>query len=296
MANNKSSLQGYLLVFISTIIYGLYGVFTKIINGYFQSFTTSFIRESITIFLSLLLIIFGIIKWQKIQKADFKWFIVMGLISTMGNFALYNAYSLLPVGIASFLSYSLTIIGSAIFGIIFFKERIDKLGVFAIILAISGVLLTSLGSLGTFNVLGALFSIGFGLCISLFAVLSKKFSGQYDSVQIYMIVCIIVAPLSFILSMIFRENIPAFEFNSSWLWIFIFAVMALLANMLYIKGFRYNINVSIAGIICTTESVVAVIAGYLIYSEVLSPITLIGCILIIVAAVLPHFPTLLKNK
>ena len=296
MASNKTEFQGYLLVFFSTIIYGIYGIFTRLINGYFQSFTTSFIREGLTVLFSLVLILIGIIKWKKIQRSDIKWLIVMGIISTMGNFSLYNAYSLLPVGIASFLSYSLTIIGSVVFGIIFFKEKIGRLGIFAIFLSIAGILLTSLGSLGNFNVIGALFSIGFGIFISLYAVIAKKISGSYDSVQIYMLVCLITSPLSFILSLIFKENIPAFEFNSSWMWIVLFAISALVANMLYIKGFSYKINVSIAGIICTTESVVAVIAGYLIYSEVITFTTLIGCILITFAAVLPHFPTLFKKK
>jgi drug/metabolite transporter (DMT)-like permease len=57
-----------------------------------------------------------------------------------------------------------------------------------------------------------------------------------------------------------------------------------------------NVNPTVASLILSLESVISVIAGWLLLGQVLSPRELFGCVIIFVAIVLTQLPAKNKNN
>jgi len=292
----KSKLSGYIFIFISCIIYGLYGIYTRQIVNDFEVFNVQFFREGLTAIIILVLTLLGFSKWGKIQKEDVKYLLLIGIVSTINNVCMYYVYQLLPLGIASFTTYSSIIIMSLLMGYIIFKERLDKIGVISLLSVILGLFVMFRLQTEGLNVLGILIGLTYGFMISLFVTFTKKLKGEYGPLQVYMVAAIFTSISSLIISIIIGEDFPTLEFNSAWLWIVIFAISAALANGLYILGIQQKVEMSIASIIMPMESVTLAITGYIFYSEVMGTRSILGAIIILVASITPSLVELYKRK
>ena len=292
----SSKLTGYLFIFLSVFIYGLYGIYTRNIADSFSAFNIQFFREGLTALIILLLTLLGLSKWEKIKKEDRKYLILLGIVSTLSNVCMYYVYQLLPLGIASFTTYASIIIFSLIMGRVIFNERINKISVISIILAIVGLLVMFQINLKDLSFVGIIAGLAFGFMISSFASITKKIKGSYSPLQVYMIVALITSILSLFISLSLHEPLPNMSFNTDWVWVIIFAISAALANGFYILGLQKNIEISIASIIMPMESVVLAITGYIFYQENMGIRGSIGAIIILIASIIPSLVELKMRR
>ena len=292
----SSKLTGYLFIFLSVFIYGLYGIYTRNIADSFSAFNIQFFREGLTALIILLLTLLGLSKWEKIKKEDRKYLILLGIVSTLGNVCMYYIYQLLPLGIASFTTYASIIIFSLIMGRVIFNERINKISVISIILAIVGLLVMFQINLKDLSFVGIIAGLAFGFMISSFASITKKIKGSYSPLQVYMIAALITSILSLFISLSLHEPLPNMSFNTDWVWVIIFAISAALANGFYILGLQKKIEISIASIIMPMESVVLAITGYIFYQENMGIRGSIGAIIILIASIIPSLVELKMKK
>lgn len=288
--------KGYILILLSVVIYGLYGILTRFTADTFGAFTLQYHREGLTALIIIALTIFGISKWVRIQKNDIPVLLLVGTASTIGNLSMYYAYSLLDIGLAAFVVFASTIIFSSIIGILFLKEKISKFNIFAVIFAIIGLLIMFEIQSEKINAFGLLASISFGVMIALYGLFTKKVRGEYGPLQIYLVSSILSAVVSFIFATLIQEPRPIAEFTQGWFWMIVFALSAVFANGLYILGIRKGVELSIVGILMPLEAVIAAISGVIILGEGITERTIIGGIMIIIASVLPHAPELFNKK
>jgi len=85
------------------------------------------------------------------------------------------------------------------------------------------------------------------------------------------------------------------EFSQVWAGILGYAIASLLAFALVVKGFQY-VEASIGALVGLLEIVVGIVLGLVFFSEQLTWQTIIGGLLIILAAALPNLQNLRKNK
>jgi len=292
----KSKLSGYLFVFLSVFIYGLYGIYTRHIAGTFGAFNIQFFREGLTALIILVLTLLGLSKWGKIQKEDIKYLILLGVVSTISNVCMYYVYQLLPLGIASFTTYASIIVISLVMGIIIFKEKLNIINSISLILAVLGLLIMFQIQTGDLNIWGIVAGLGFGFLISSFATLTKKLKGDYGPLQVYMIAATITSISSLFISLLFKEKFPVMEFSSVWIWVVVFAISAALANGLYILGLQQKIEISIASIIMPMESVTAAVTGLIFFQEKMGVRSILGAVIILIASIIPQVVELIKEK
>ena len=282
-----SKLKSYSFLFISVIIFGCYAVFTRLVNSTFSPFMLSFYREGIACLIMIGLTYLGVSKWKKVEKKDIALIVVMGIISGIANTLMFKTFSILPLGIASFLIFSSSTISSWLIGLIYFKEKITNIILISLGLVLLGIIIMFKVDIGTLNINGILMGIGFGICISIFSSIAKKLSDGYGILQVYSISAGITSIFALIMTFFFNESFPIFSFSMEWFWFGIFVISTILANGLYLISLK-NLDMSVIGIVNPFQSVITSIAGILIFKEILQFNTLIGGVLIIIATLIPY--------
>jgi len=119
----NQKILGVLLLLGSTMIYGLFGIFSRQIAE-FGSFSQGWVRYSIVLLVILTMFACGKSKWKKIEKKDIKWFLTWILPVSFQPILSFIVITHLPIGITYFLIYSTMITGGIITGKIFFAAEI----------------------------------------------------------------------------------------------------------------------------------------------------------------------------
>ncbi|SRR3989339_501887 len=278
-------LIGSTLLLTSTVIYGLYGIFSRYVSG-FGSFSQSWVRSSITLSVILLMLVFKKFEWQKVKKYDLKWFLIWILPASLQPVITFMAFNHLSLGMSYFLIYSTMILGGIISGKIFFSERLNLNKVFSLVLVFIGLFLIYQSDITLVNNIYVLFALLSGLLVGFWNTLSKKVSGKYSEFQMMSLDQSTTLLVCFIGSTIAGEKLPAFYQYHSWIWILIFALSNVATMFLLIRGFKY-VEAQIGSLILPLEIIFASIFGYLIFGEVLKINIYLGGLFILAAALLP---------
>lgn len=285
------SLQGYLLVFTSGIIWGSSGyLVTQMNNMGVSALMTAFSGH----FLALLpLLIYLLAKkgvdGLKISKKGLLYSIILGAL-TKGIFKLANDTSITLVGVAtaSILMY-LAPVFAALMSMVFFKEKLRGYQHLALILNFVGcMLMVTGGNFTELNMsgLGLILGAVAGFLYALNTILGKVAASGDDpeTMTFYMLL------FSAITMSIFAkpwENIDLFMNSKFLFWAIINALATgMIANILFLKGLGMNVDASKVTIITSVEVVVATLSGVFLLNEKISFIGFFGIAIMLLSIVL----------
>ena len=191
------------------------------------------------------------------------------------------------VGKAGFIT-ALYIVIVPILGIFFHKKVGMKLWV-SVVIAIVGLYLLCMT--GSFALqLGDLLILICALCFSGHILVIDYFSPKVDGVQMSCIQFFTAAVLSTV-AMLFVEGMPTVQdVLLSWIPVLYCGVMSSgVAYTLQIIG-QKGVNPTIASLVLSLESVIAVLAGWIILGESMSSREIMGCVLMFAAIILAQLP------
>lgn len=96
--SNKKENYGYLIIILSALMFGSYGVWSRLMGDSFDSFFQGWTRALIIL---ILLVPFAIWKKEivKIKKEDRKWVIVFMVFTSFTQAPLYYAFNHLDIGV-----------------------------------------------------------------------------------------------------------------------------------------------------------------------------------------------------
>jgi len=285
--------KGTIYILISAFSFGSYGIWSRMMSGHFGEFSQAWTRGLILAIVTLTIgFVFKLFK--PIAKKDLKWFLMIALAGGLNQAPYFFGFEHLSVGTATLLFYAALVFGGYLLGKFIFNELLDRVKIISLIIAMFGLFTIYQFSLAPSQILPASLTIMAGLMGAISAVLPKKLSSDYPEVQImsgYFIVMIIA---NGILSSVFNDPLPQFVLSVPWLGQLSYSVAMLVANVTVIMGFKY-LDASIGSLIGLAEVMFAAIFGYFFFSEILSTSTIVGGILIIVAAILPNIGLFNKN-
>lgn len=288
MIHMNRKFSGSILLLASAFIYGLFGVFSRLIGNKFGSFSQSWVRSLI------ILIVIGVIfatkifgsRWKKINKSDIKWFLIWILPASFQPVITFSAFNHLPIATTYFLIYATMILGGILSGKIFYSEKLSMIKIISLISVFFGLFLiygSDITLAANFYVLLALIS---GLLVGFWNTLSKKVSANYSEFQMMsldqggtFIVCLIG-------SIVARERLPVVSDYNAWFWIFVFAISGIVTTFLLIRGFKF-VEAQTGSLILPIEVVFASVFGFLFFGEILNLNTYLGGLFIVLAACLP---------
>lgn len=288
-----SNVKGSLLVLVSALMFGSYGVFSKYL-GQYDVFYQTFVR---CLIVTLCFIAYGVYKKQftPIAQADRKWFIVILIITNFTVAPIVYAFRYLEIGTASFLFYASFTAFTYILGIIFFKEKMDVYKISSLVLSIIGMLLLFSVTFSWVLLIPMLLTIVNGIASGAEVTFSKKISNKYSNAQINSFVFGSIAVTHFFLSLVLGENMDVRLFSESLPVLLLFVLAAIIGMATVVAGFKY-VEPSIGAIVGLMEIVFSVILGYFFFQEMLNSHALIGGGLILVAALIPNIPGLMRMK
>lgn len=282
---NNQKIKGTGFILMSAFFYASYGVWSRLMANYFGEFSQAWTRALVLLVGTLILNIF--FKFFKpVNKKDWIWF---GVIALMGlNQAPYfYGFKHLNIGTATLIFYAALLIGGYLIGRFSFKEKITKIKLISLGLAILGMLVIYQLTLNSNQLLAVGLTILAGLMGAGGVVFTKKLSGEYPEIQIMTSYFISITVVNFIMSAIFKDSLPALGFTLPWLAQFGYLVAFLVANLAVIQGFKH-LEPSVGSLIGLVEIIFGVVFGTVLFGEVIGWGVVIGSILILVAAVLPN--------
>jgi len=276
---------GASLVVLSSVFYASYGVWTRLMGGFFGSFTASALR-CVLVLGGLYIIAIARQELQKINwRRDRKWLVTMMVSSVFVSAPLYYAVLNAGIGISLAIAYVGIVIGMFVFGWLFENERFTKDKLIATTLGILGLLLVFSPSMKLGGWLALMAALIGGLATAANMTMTKKvpYNGSQSAILVWGSGVTANVPMVFL----FGESLPTIGWHMQWLYLLLFAAASLIASWTFIKGLKL-IEAGAAGVLGLLEVVFGVLFGVIFFHERPSLVVLIGIASIIAAAAVPY--------
>jgi drug/metabolite transporter (DMT)-like permease len=290
----KPTNQGIIFIVVSSLMFGTYGLWSKLIGDSFGSFFQGYSRAVI-----IVLVLLPLLLWKKqivpIHRNDLFYLAVFLLFTSLTQAPIFYAFNHMDIGSATLLFFVSMLLTMYAVGFLFLGEKLSWIKSASFIIAAIGLYLVFSFSLAAFSLFAALMAIINGIASGGEVSFSKKLTGNYSPLYLtwlsWIIIVITNAPLSILLGE--TQHLPSLE--TVWLYQLGFTVCSLLAFWLIIKGLQ-STEASIGGLLGLLEIIFSITLGILFFSEQLSFRVALGGMLILVAAALPHVISLFENK
>lgn len=171
----RAATRGVILAASAAITYGTLGVLAKV--AYAEGWSTPALLVARFGLAALLILPFALARrgaWRAMGGA-----FLVGALGYAATTALYfPSIRVLPAAVASFLLYLAPPIVAAI-SFVLFRERLGLRGVFAIALALAGLVLLALGAFtGALSIVGVLLACGSAVAYALTTLAARKVAGD----------------------------------------------------------------------------------------------------------------------
>lgn len=293
-AAHKVSILGYGTILLSALLFGTYGVWSRLMGNTFEPFYQAWMR-SIVIMLIMLPFMLAGRSFRKIERQDWPQVGLYILFCVFTQAPIYYAFNNAPIGTAQLIFYSVFVITAYIVGKIYLGERITKVKLLAMALAFVGLAIVFGVSVIAFAPLGLALAALNGVASGGEVSSSKKVSDKYSPALLVFWGWIFILATHLPLSLLLGEAQHLPQFNEAWLWLMIYSVVNAAAFWLVIAGFKF-VDASIGSLLGLMEVIFGVLFGAVIFHEVLTWSIAAGGILIILAAMLPDLLAIIQGK
>ncbi len=298
---SNNSLRGYAFILAAAAMWGTIGIFFTVLHFTYglSALTIGFLRAG----LAALFLFIGLGLWKrdalKLSRELVVLYVLFGLFGVAFFYVLNTeAVILTNVATASVLLYTAPVYVTLIAWRLW-KEPLTTRKILAVIAAFIGcALVARVYDPGTLqlNGIGVLVAAAAGFTYALFTIFSKYLSTRaspWTTVTYSLFFgALFLLPLQFL-------NIPLFGESSAqnaqsyqsvlyepfaWLALLGLCLGPTLGSYAFFNMGLRTTPASVASVIATIEPVVAVIAGYLIFGQMLEPLQILGAVIIIGAA------------
>lgn len=294
----KKQLQGSACLFFATLIWGTAFIAQSVGMDHIGPFTFQSIRCTLAV-IGMVAVIWLLDKkagrtfrkgWmdKRLWKAGILCGIPLFLACDLQQLGLVYT----TAGKAGFLT-AMYIVMVPVLGI-FLKRKITVMVPVSVVIAVTGLYMLSFAGVSKINTGDILMMV----CAVMFAIqilVVDHFAGDVDPVRLNCIqagVCAVASALV----MAFTEDVSMPGVFSCWLPLCYTGFLSMgAAYSLQIIG-QKHVEPTAAALIMSLESVVAVIAGWLLLREVMSVQEIIGCVLMFIAVILSQIPIKAKKQ
>lgn len=278
-------MKGYVYILLAAALWGLIGPFAKL------AFQEGVAPLEVAFWRALLAwLCFGSqAVWQRQIRVAVSDLPALGLFSLTGVFLFYGSYQLAVqkggAALSSVLLYTAPA-WVALMATFFFREKMTRFKMAALVATLAGVALVSLGSGGVIGasteqmVAAVFFGLVAGFCYSLYYIFGKYFGGKYSAATVFFY----ILPLGALFLA------PWLEFSeksrTAWLALASMAVLSTFAAYhCHYAALKY-LEAGRAAIAATLEPVVAALVAFFWWGEYFSLWGYVGSVLILTAVIL----------
>ncbi len=225
----------------------------------------------------------------KISKETARKLAVLSLGICPTSLLLYSSYSFIPVGMSTIL-HNIYPVSIAVILAVFYKEKLSLGRILALVFAVSGIIALSGGGVQGGSLRGVFLATLSGITWSFYIVyLDKSGLKNISPSVVHFYVSVASALVSFIACFV----TSSFEVSGNIAPVLLIAVIIsvlhrVVANSLFQMGLRKT-PIFFAGILCTIEPTVAVVAGVVFLSESFTLLQVFGFVLVFICVILNVF-------
>ena len=286
----KKKITGVSLVFVSTVLYGFLGIISRYIEPSFGVFSQSYVRESITVLL-LLMILKLRRSWKTIQVKDRKWFFLWAVAGAPIMLFLFPAFQNLTIGTVNFLMFGSILIAGEALGTILFNEKFDRTEIISLLISLTGLAVMFELVASPDTLIYIIYALIGGALIGSYNVFSKKISDRYSPEQIYITASGLAIVISIVSALYSSESLPSLQEPNHWYAIGLSSLIIIGAAFSVIGGFK-RVEAQVGTLIMPLQAVFASLFGYYFFGEEISIQFAVGAVLIIIGSILPAFSEL----
>lgn len=283
------SLKGYIFILGGTIFWGVSATFAKFLFA--QQLEPLILVQTRITFSAILMLVYFLFfkpKFLKIKKSDFYMFALVGIVGiAMSNFTYYFTIQEISVSTAILIQYMAPLL-VIIYAAVTKEESLGWVKITAAAISIGGIYLTVSGkdfSFANISRVGLMTGAASAFCWAFTNVYLRHVLKHYSvwTILVY----------SFIAGSVFWLfiNPPWVLYSANysgetWITFIGFAIISvLIPHTLYFNGLRY-ITASRAIITGTFEPIVAITTSFILLDAFLTPIQILGAVLVITAIVI----------
>ncbi len=277
-----------LSILLAGSLWGLTGIFVRTLNDSgLDNMQLLFFRSFLTTLVLGVYLLFSDKKKFKIHIKDCRYFFGTGILSFLFfGFAYFYTINHASMPVAAVLLYTAPFF-VMLMAAIFFKEKITTVKIIALIMAVAGCLFICGTDMNTHLTPFVIFTgVASGFCYALYSIFGRVALKKYPSstVTFYTFLFSMIGSL-FVVD--FGKIHTAFSRNPKIIFLTgLFAVVsAVLPYVFYTNGLKYT-DAGKASIISTIEAVVAALCGIFVFGESITPLGIIGMLLVISAIVI----------
>lgn len=280
--------KGYVFVVIAGVLWATIGLFVNtLLNEGLTPEQVAFLR----LFLGfLILFIYSFIKMPnalKISKKGLGYCIMVGIISQAGfNICYFNSIDSIGVSASAVLLYTSPLFLTFL-SMVVYKEKLNRIKLVSLAVCFMGSILAVTGGsleLGQLNMNGILLGVMSAITYACMSIISKGALKECEGITVliygFLIGSILMIPLA--------KPTQLISYTSDIRILFVMLGLGIIpaagAYIFYLNGISTGIDLSIAGILASTELIVSVIIGWTLLGEDFSIVKSIGVIFMIVSA------------
>ena len=279
-----------LLIILAGIFWGSMGIFVRKLGTY--GFTSV---QIVAIRITLAALVFSIVLFIRdrsgfrITLRDLPLFLGLGFGSILFFTVCYfTAITIMPLSTAAILLYT-SPIWIMLMSMLFFREKLNRIKLIALVLAFAGCVLVSGISGEGITLIGLLIGLGSGIGYGLYSILGtialRRYSPYTVTTYTFLFAAagswLVCGPADMISKFTAAADLPFLLFFCC----LTALVTAVIPFLSYTLGLR-TVEASRAGILATVEPMVATLIGILVFTEPLTLLSGLGILLILAAVVL----------
>lgn len=279
----NTKVKGYILAAISAATYGMNPLFAlPLYDGGMDLFSVLFFRYLFAIpILAVMLKLRG--RSFKIDKTDISPLLILGVLFAMSSITLFSSYNHMDAGIASTILFVYPIMVALIM-FVFFKEKISKVTMACIAVAMVGIALLCKSDGGAvISTKGILFVFASALSYAIYIVyINKSRIKGMATIKVTMYVLIFGWFIFAFRALITGElNTPSQEQWYLWGNVIALSVFSTIISLVCTTEAIQCIGSTPTAILGVLEPVTAVFFGVVIFGEVLTTRIVVGLLLVI---------------
>lgn len=282
------------MIVMSSLFYGSYGVWTRLMGDNFGPFMQSWIRATLVCLVMLPFVLWGKNRWERIRWSEDKWWLASWVgVNTLIGGAQYYAIIHIGIGLALLTLYAGYLTSMFVLGWLLNGERYTPDKVVATVFAVVGLVLAFGPTLDGATLFPFIAALTAGFCIGGDMVVAQKI--KYNSAQTTILAWVTGMVGSIPLSFLLHEHVASAHDYAQWGYLLAFVVVCVAASWLSVHGVKL-VEAGVAGILGLLEVVWGIAFGVMFFHEQPSLLAYLGAACIIAAAIIPYVMEFRKMK
>jgi drug/metabolite transporter (DMT)-like permease len=207
--------------------------------------------------------------------------VIAGIIYSAQCILFFSAFHYISAAVGEVIFYIYPVF-VAILSAIFLKEKVTKFKVIGILAAVAGIGVILYAPGGRVELRGVILVVFSALASSCYFTFNKKFTTEISTPVMMTYICL-TCSLIYLIYSVFRGEFVIPDQWSVWLYVALLAIWSTVVGLFCLMRGLKLLEAGMASLVSLSEPIFTILLSYIILGSVLTPIQIVGAIVVISA-------------